>query len=35
MSIDDEVLERLKKINEDLNNDETKGCVAALVGYRN
>ena len=24
-----------KAINEDLNNDETKGCVAALVGYRN
>ena len=24
-----------KSINENLNNDETKGCVAALVGYRN
>jgi hypothetical protein len=24
-----------KAINEDLNTDETKGCVAALVGYRN
>ena len=24
-----------KAINEDLNNDETQGCVAALVGYRN
>ncbi len=24
-----------KAINEDLNNDDTKGCVAALVGYRN
>ena len=24
-----------KAINEDLNNDETKGCVSALVGYRN
>ena len=24
-----------KAINEDLNNDEAKGCVAALVGYRN
>ena len=24
-----------KAINEDLNTDETTGCVAALVGYRN
>ena len=24
-----------KTINEDLNTDDTKGCVAALVGYRN
>ena len=24
-----------KAINEDLNNDEIKGCVAALIGYRN
>jgi|TARA_B100000902_G_C26923896_1_gene723045 hypothetical protein len=24
-----------KAINEDLNSDETIGCVAALVGYRN
>ena len=24
-----------KAINEDLNTDEAKGCVAALVGYRN